>query len=284
MPKIDKINIEKLMARYSVLLLDAYGVLVHAAGALPGAVQLIDALNRTQKPYHILTNDASKLPATASKIFQSFGLAIAADKIITSGSLLVDYFAANQLEDAPCAVLGPEDSARYVELAGGQVVAARDPFEVLVVGDESGYPFLETVDSVLSRLFEKFDSGADVHLVLPNPDLIYPKDDQGFGIASGSIALIFEAALQRRYPARPELKFARLGKPHPAIFEEALKRSGTRDMVMIGDQLETDIRGAVEFGLDTVLVDTGITNLKLNSVDGSVQPTYYLDSLSRRST
>jgi len=280
MDRINKINIEKLMARYSVLLLDAYGVLVHTSGALPGAAQLIDTLNRNKKPYYILTNDASKLPATSTKLFQSFGLAIAPDRIITSGSLLVDYFSGNQLKDAPCAVLGPEDSTRYVELAGGRVVAPRDPFEVLVIGDESGYPFLETVDTVLSGLFKKFDDGANVHLVLPNPDLIYPKADQGFGIASGSIALILEAALQRRYPARPELKFARLGKPHAAIFKEALERSGTRDMVMIGDQLETDIRGAIEFGLDAVLVGTGITNMKLNDVDKSLQPTYYLNSLN----
>jgi HAD superfamily hydrolase (TIGR01450 family) len=280
MDRINKITIEKLIANYSVLLLDAYGVLVHSSGALPGATRWIDSLNHNKKPYYIVTNDASKLPATSSKLFQSFGLAIAPDRIITSGSLLVDYFAGNRLKGAPCAVLGTEDSTRYVELAGGKVVTARDPFEVLVIGDESGYPFLETVDTVLSGLFKKFDSGADIHLVLPNPDLIYPKGDQGFGIASGSIALILEAALQRRYPARPELKFARLGKPHAAIFREALERSGTRDMVVIGDQLETDIRGAFEFGLDAVLVGSGIANIKLNDADKSLQPTYYLDSLS----
>ena len=280
MNRINHISIEKLMARYSVLLLDAYGVLVHTSGALPGAAQLIDTLNRTKKPYYILTNDASKLPATSAELFQGFGLAIAPDSIITSGSLLTDYFARHQLKNSPCAVLGPEDSVRYVELAGGKVVAARDPFEVLVIGDESGYPFLETIDTVLSGLFNKFDSGANVHLVLPNPDLIYPKADQGFGIASGSIALILEAALQRRYPGRPELKFERLGKPHAAIFNEALKRSATMEMVMIGDQLETDIRGARQFGLDSVLVNTGITNVNPDDVDNSAQPTYFLDRLS----
>ena len=280
MTRINHISIEKLMARYSVLLLDAYGVLVHTSGALPGAARLIDALNRTKKPYYILTNDASKLPATAAQLFQNFGLAITPDSIITSGSLLADYFARHQLKNLPCAVLGPEDSVRYVELAGGKVVAARDPFEVLVIGDESGYPFLETIDTVLSGLFAKFDSGADVHLVLPNPDLIYPKADHGFGIASGSIALILEAALQRRYPDRPELKFTPLGKPHAAIFNEALKRSGTMEMVMIGDQLETDIQGAGQFGLDSVLVHTGIANVNPDDVDTSAQPTYFLDRLN----
>jgi len=278
--RINQISIEKLMAGYSVLLLDAYGVLVHTSGALPGAVQLIDTLNRNQKPYYILTNDASKLPATCAERFQGFGLTIAPDRIITSGSLLTDYFARHQLRDLPCAVLGPEDSARYVELAGGKVVSAQNPFEVLVIGDESGYPFLETINTVLSGLFSKLDSGGSVHLVLPNPDLIYPKSEQGFGIASGCIALILEAALQRRYPGRPELKFVRLGKPHAAIFQEALERSGTMDMVMIGDQLETDIRGAVEFGIDAALVGTGIANIKPDEVDRSLQPTYYLDSLN----
>jgi ribonucleotide monophosphatase NagD (HAD superfamily) len=51
-------------------------------------------------------------------------------------------------------------------------------------------------------------------------------------------------------------------------------------MVVIGDQLETDIRGAFEFGLDAVLVGSGIANIKLNDADKSLQPTYYLDSLS----
>jgi HAD superfamily hydrolase (TIGR01450 family) len=280
MNRINHIGIEKLMARYSVLLLDAYGVLVHTSGALPGAAQLIDTLNHTQKPYYILTNDASKLPATSAQLFQNFGLAIAPDSIITSGSLLTDYFARHQLKNLACAVLGPEDSVRYVELAGGKVVAVRDPFDVLVIGDESGYPFLETIDTVLSGLFNRFDSGSSVHLVLPNPDLIYPKADQGFGIASGSIALILEAALQRRYPDRPELKFTPLGKPHAAIFDEALKRSGTMEMVMIGDQLETDIRGAAEFGLDSVLVNTGIANVNPDSVHSPLQPTYYLDGMN----
>ncbi len=281
MNRINNIGIDTLMAKYAVLLIDAYGVLVHTAGALPGAARLIETLNRTRKPYYILTNDASKLPATSAELFERFGLDITADRIITSGSLLAGYFTRHQLRGSACAVLGPEDSARYVELAGGKVVEASDPFEVLVIGDESGYPFLETVDTVLSGIFRICDRGTSVHLVLPNPDLIYPKDDDNFGIASGSIALILEAALQRRYPGRPALRFTRLGKPHAAMFNEALKRSGTRDMVMIGDQLETDIKGALDFGLDSALVDTGIAKLNPEDVDKSLQPTWYLDSFSR---
>ena len=272
-------TIYNLIAGYDVLLLDAYGVLIHSSGALPGAARLVETLNHRKKPYFILTNDASKLPETCAELFQNFGLAIASDRIITSGSLLTDYFARHQLRGKHCAVLGPQDSIRYVELAGGEIVEPDRPFEVLVIGDEAGYPFLETIDTALSGLFSILDRGAGVHLLLPNPDLIYPKAGTGFGIASGSIALMLEAALQQRYPQRPELKFVRLGKPHAAIFESALKRSGTRDMVMIGDQLQTDVQGALSFDIDSVLIGTGVAAANHYNVDGTIEPTFYLNGL-----
>ena len=279
MERLPEITIETLIDRYEVLLLDAFGVLVHSSGTLAGAAELITKLNRAAKPYYILTNDASRLPATAAARFQSMGLAIEADRIITSGALLKGYFAENRLTGSRCVVLGPEDSVRYVESAGGVVVSPEEAFDVLVIGDESGFPFLETVDTVLTGLIRKFDHGENVHLVLPNPDLIYPKSEQGFGITGGGIALILEAALHQRYPERSTLRFDRLGKPHAVIFKEALRRSGTRDMVMIGDQLATDIRGARAFGLDSVLVGSGITNTETISVDDHLLPTFTMQSI-----
>lgn len=279
MKQLQEITIEEVINRYAVLLLDAYGVLVHKSGALAGAASLINELNCSGKPYYILTNDASKLPTTASAKYQGYGLDLHSERIITSGVLLENYFATHHLVGARCVVLGPEDSERYVELAGGRIVSFKDAFDVLVISDESGFPFLETVDAVLSTLFYKLDCMEDVHLILPNPDLIYPKADQGFGITSGSIALMFEAALNLRYPNINNLKFVRLGKPHSPIFAEALKRSGNRDMVMIGDQLETDIRGANSFGIDSVLVSSGVTNLDMTIISEDLCPTYLMNSL-----
>jgi len=279
MAKPREITIEELIARYPVLLLDAYGVLVNACGALPGAAGLIDELNRSRKPYFLLTNDSSKLPLTAASRYQNFGLEIDPDRIITSGGLLKNYFKTHNLSGARCAVLGPEDSAQYVSDAGGKVVSPANGFDVVVIGDESGYPFVETVDTVLSELFRMVERREIIHLVLPNPDLIYPKADRGFGIASGSIALIFEAALQLRYPGHAGLCFERLGKPNADIFQEALRRSGTNNMVMIGDQLETDIRGANAFGLDSVLVGTGITDPTTADLPHQPQPTYRMHSI-----
>lgn len=283
MEKLQEITIDEVVYRYSVLLLDAYGVLVHTSGAIPGATELINELNSSKKQYYVLTNDASKLPTTAAERYQGYGLALEPERIISSGTLLKNYFATNNLIGARCVVLGPEDSVRYVELAGGRIVSCNDVFDVLVIGDETGFPFLETIDMILSSLFHKIDHKEYVHLILPNPDLIYPKADQNFGFASGSIALMFEAALNLRYPDLSNLRFVRLGKPHPPIFTEALKRSGSRDMIMIGDQLETDIRGANAFGIDSVLITSGVSASGMTFLTEDLRPTYRMRSLMFRS-
>ena len=273
-------TIGELVGRYSVILFDSFGVLADSFGSYPGAVELVEELNRTGKPYYVLTNDASALPDTRSGRFRRMGLDIAPEAIITSGSLLVDYFRRKGLIGARCVVMGPDDSRRYVRAAGGLIAEPSEPFDAIVIGNQSGFPFVETIDEVMSELFGRIDAGESVRLVQPNPDLIYPTASGGFGIASGSVALLLEAALELRYPGRPELRFEPLGKPHPAMFEEARRRAGTTDMVMIGDQPETDIRGANGFGIHSALVDTGIAENAAAPLPAAVRPTYYLRGLT----
>jgi ribonucleotide monophosphatase NagD (HAD superfamily) len=46
----EPLTLDALIARYDALLLDAYGILVTLDGPMPGAVALIDRLNRVGKP------------------------------------------------------------------------------------------------------------------------------------------------------------------------------------------------------------------------------------------
>jgi HAD superfamily hydrolase (TIGR01459 family) len=274
-------TIGDLVRRYPVLLLDSYGVLVDQSEVLPGAVDLVAHLNRTDKPYFILTNDASSSIAETSRRFYARGMAIPPERIITSGSLLDGYFRRNGLAGCRCVVIGPDGSRRYVAEAGGRLepLAEEARPDVLVVCDEAGAPLLETADTALTMLFRCLDRGARVRLILPNPDRIYPKGGRRFGLAAGSIAGFLEEALRVRYPGRRDLRFVRLGKPYRAIFIEARRRSGTRDMVMIGDQLATDIVGALRFGLDSALVGTGLSRPGTAGTWPGGMPTYLLRDL-----
>lgn len=263
-----------LLDRYDAILLDAYGVLVDLSGALPGAAAWIDELNRRGKPYWLASNTAARLPESAARRYQGFGLAIPAERILSSGMLLKPYFAGHGLAGKRVRVLGPDDSLRYAEQAGGIVAGPGEDFDALVLADQAGFPFVDMVDEVLSALIAKLDAGIEVPMVLPNPDLVYPTG-RGCGITSGAVAAMLEAALRQRYPGRSGLEFARLGKPYPGLFEAAVALAGTRNVVMVGDQMDTDIVGAARFGIDSALVPGVLTGNK-RALDG-IEPTYLLN-------
>ena len=85
---------------------------------------------------------------------------------------------------------------------------------------------------------------------------------------------MLEASVARRFPER-NLQFERLGKPFPTIFAEGARRIDSLNVLMVSDQLETDIRGARTFGIDSALISSGVAR----RVTGDVAPTYTVTRL-----
>lgn len=254
------IAIHELLERYDGILLDAYGVLVDARGLLPGAKALLDELDRRGKPFAIVTNDASRAASTYVGLFEKMGVSIPAERIVTSGSLLPDYFRARGLAGARTLVLGTADSIAYVREGGGEPIELAPGMELdaLAVCDDAGTPFVHGVERAFSAVVRAVQAGRRPALVLPNPDLIYPKGDGEYGYTAGAMALLIEAALARRFPGL-NLVFDHLGKPQPHLFLEGQRRLGGVRVVMIGDQLETDIAGARAAGIDAALLAGGVS-------------------------
>jgi len=265
-----------LASEYDSLLLDSFGVLVDGSGALPGASELMGFLGAGHD-YLVVTNDASRLPETTAQRYRNLGIDVEPDRILTSGMLIAPHFATHGLHGAVTLVLGTDDSREYVRRAGGEVpdIDAEHDYDVVVVADDEGYPFFAGVDAALTAIIRRVEAGRPPVLLLPNPDLIYPKAHGQFGFTSGAVALLLEAGLERRLgPAAP--RFLALGKPNRPIYEEARQRARGTRLLMVGDQLETDIAGALAAGIDAALLTTGITRW-----DGTadVVPHYLVSSL-----
>ena len=67
-------TLDELIGKFEVLLFDSDGVLARWPGAVPGAPQAIDRLNSLNKPYFVLTNDASALPETRAARYREAGV------------------------------------------------------------------------------------------------------------------------------------------------------------------------------------------------------------------
>ena len=265
-----------LLARYRGFIIDAYGVLVDAGGALPGARELLAALADRGLPYVVATNDASRSPATCARRFAALGLAIPAEQVVTSGELLAAHV---PLAGARTCVLGTADSIDYAVAAGAVVVplAPGMTIDALAVCDDAGFDFLTGSELALSACVRALDAGRALTLVLPNPDLVYPKAAGELGFTAGAIALLIETALARRFHGAAP-RFVHLGKPERHLFDRAVARLGqpAADVVVLGDQLETDIAGAAAAGLASALV-AGVSRW---SAAAAICPTWLVDGLT----
>ena len=274
------LRFDDLRTRHAAILFDAYGVLIDADGALPGAVAAIASLSRRGQPFLVVTNDASRSPENAAARLQRLNFEIGPAQILSSGMLIAPALTETLHRGDRVVVLGTQDSAQYARAAGVQVVNASlaHQADAVVVADEGGFELLDTLDEVLSMLVTALQSGKSPRLLLANPDLIYPAGPGQFGVTAGSLALVLEHSLRRIIgPTAPV--FEPLGKPAARIFREAIARVGTSDAVMIGDQLETDIMGAKSAGLAAALMLGGVTSLDTALAAGTDAPTYIMRSL-----
>lgn len=287
--QIPQITPAELIEQFEVILLDAFGVLVNKEESLPGAAEFIAELRGQQKPFFILSNDASKQPEMAASRYQGLGLDLEVGHIISSGMLLKEYYNQHSLEGSRTAVIGPQGSQHYVRQAGGEVVEIGPDMDVDVIAlcdlhheslDGRPSDLQEVADTILSVILRRLEEDAPIRLVLANPDLIYPSGRNTFAHAAGSIAVLLEHSIAARFPDHPSGTFDKLGKPYQPAFQYAERRSGTRNMVMVGDQLTTDIKGAHDFGIPSVLITTNNPGIMRQIELRAIRPTFLMQGFA----
>ena len=279
------IDIEAIFDHYDAVFFDAYGVLVDGIDALPNAEQLVNIMNASLMNYFIVTNDASKSIESLSNKFQSQGMRIPVERIVNSGSLISGYYRDEDLVGRPTLVLGTKDSRTYVSGSCAKILSLDSNSEpdVILFTHSSPYDWESTLKHLLNLVSKRFKQKKPVRMVLPNTDFIYQDGKADFGMGAAAFVETLEEALMRLHGKHEILRAAKLGKPHPPIFTEAILRAGSNNAIMIGDQLETDILGANNVGLDSAVVTTGINKRsnpkEFKDMPDDLTPRYILTSL-----
>ena len=279
------IDIEAIFDHYDAVFFDAYGVLVDGIDALPNAEQLLNIMNASAMNYFIVTNDASKSIESLSNKFQSQGMRIPVERIVNSGSLISGYYRDEDLVGRPTLVLGTKDSRTYVSGSCAKILSLDSNSEpdVILFTHSSPYDWESTLKHLLNLVSKRFKQKKPVRMVLPNTDFIYQDGKADFGMGAAAFVETLEEALMRLHGKHEVLRAAKLGKPHPPIFTEAIRRAGSNNAIMIGDQLETDILGANNVGLDSAVVTTGINKRsnpkEFKDMPNDLTPRYILTSL-----
>lgn len=250
------------MKQYKGYFIDLDGTLFRGDEVIPGAPEFVAHLNRNQIPYLYLTNNSTRSPEWVAQKLQRMGYPAKQDQVFTTALATARYLKDKE-ESMSVYVVGEEGLFQAISDAG-IVIADQNP-DAVVVGLDRSFTYEKMKKACLA-----IRTGAK--LIGTNADLALPTEE-GLWPGSGSLAIAIAAA------AGTEPFF--IGKPEPVIMHYALKKIGLKpeEVLVVGDNLQTDISAGINGGMDTLLVYTGVTTPQM-AKSSDIKATYAVCNLS----
>lgn len=262
------------MRYYRGYIFDMDGVIYRGDEPIQDAVQTVNVLKARGCKVIFITNNSSKLASEYKSTLLSMGVKnVAEDDIITSGNVAAEYLK-EKLETYPerkrALCVAEESVKRLLREIGMDVVGPEDyrKTHYVVAG------FYKPFDWKLGSRAVDAIATYGAKFIGTNPDPARPVENGEVEAGTGAIIAFIEAA--------SHTKATIMGKPYPEMYRMAIQQMNLQapDVLMVGDMLLTDIKGAVDFGMDSALVLTGMTR-KEDIERSGIKPTFVLDSLKK---
>jgi HAD superfamily hydrolase (TIGR01458 family) len=223
-------------SRISGVLLDLGGVIYIGSTPIDGALAAVERLRDARLPLRFITNTTRRSKRQVMADLCQMGLCVSNDELLTPALLARAYLEKHAL--SPFLVVHPELVEDFAGLPS-------DRTEAVVVGDAGEY---FTYDR-LNRAYRKMTEGAALLALAKNRNF---KDADGeLSLDAGPFVAALEFAANK--------KAVLFGKPSPDFFGTAVDDLGccASNVVMVGDDAEADVEGAISAGLRGILVRTG---------------------------
>src|SRR5438876_6539481 len=231
-------------------LIDMDGVIYRENHLIPGAVEFVDAMLATGTPFLFLTNNSAPTAEDLAVKLKHLGIRELNPRHFYTSALNTADFLSETHPNCTAFVIG--ESGLAAALHEKKIANDAISPNYVVVGEGAA-----TTDK-LAKAHEHIEHGA--RLVATNPDNWCPVSADKTRPGAGATAAFLEASTGRRAYY--------LGKPNAYMFHRAHRKLAElalgepEQVVMIGDTMETDIRGAFEAGLQSYLVLSGSTQFE----------------------
>ena len=243
------------------VLLDVDGTLLLGDRAIDGAGQTLERLDGAGLACRLTTNTTRRPRAAVAQVLRDAGVDVGEERVLAPSIL-----ARRRILDSGSTRAGLlVPAVSKVDFEGVEEVEDRPDW--LVIGD-LGRDF--TWD-VLNRAFRWLMDGA--RLLALQKNRYWHAGDDGLVMDAGA----FIAALE--YATRTEAEV--VGKPSSGFFELALAVLGLppREVLVVGDDVETDGRGGARAGCRTAVVRTGKFSERALAASG-FRPDLVIDSVA----
>ncbi len=232
-------SLEHVQNQYDTFFIDLWGVVHNGIEIFPGAIEVLENLNKLNKRFVLMSN-----APRPSKNVKDFLIKLKMEKsllnnIFTSGQAALESLKKN-LHGNRFFHLGPKrDNSLFENFKEHKSELDNADF-ILCTGFLDGH---EDELEYYKNLLKKF---TNLKMVCTNPDLVVDRGNR-LEYCAGKIAEIFtEVGGEVVY----------YGKPYPEIYNFCIKKN--ENILVVGDNIRTDIKGANNMNLNSLFIIDGI--------------------------
>ena len=238
---LDNDGLKSIVANYDIFYIDLWGVIHNGITLFKNAIQVLEEISKAKKSYVLLTN-APRPNNTVKKFLEKMGMhEKIREKVYSSGEAALSYLKKNHLSEIFYHVGPPRDFDLFVEFENNKGKKINESSYLLCTGLFEGH------DEDLNYYKELFKDHVDKKMICTNPDLIVDRGNKR-ELCAGSVALVFEKM-------GGEVTY--FGKPFPEVYNQSIDNKNKK-ILSIGDNLNTDIKGANLLNFDSLLISNGV--------------------------
>ncbi len=233
-------GLREIANSFDLFYIDIWGVLHNGITLNQDAVNVLFELDNLQKEYVLLTN-APRPNSDVISFLKKLGLdEKKSSKVYTSGQGSLDYLS-KEKKDLKFFHVGPDrDFNLFKNFNSLKQNNPKDANYIICTGLFDEHENLEFYKKFLSSFKDK-------EMVCTNPDLIVDRGEET-EYCAGSVAKVFEEI-------GGKVKY--FGKPYPLVYEKSTNNK-RKSVLCIGDNLNTDIRGANLQNFKSLFILNGI--------------------------
>ena len=250
---LDDEGIKSIVKRYDLFFIDLWGVIHNGIKLYDNSIDVLDNLTAAKKDFVLLTN-APRPNLTVISFLKKIGLKKYFENVYTSGEAAHKYLISEFNKKKFFHIGPPRDYDLFKNIENNNVLNIEDADYILCTG------LFDDQEKDLNYYKNLLSNHISKKMICTNPDLIVDRGEQR-EYCAGSVAKSFEEI---------KGKVIYFGKPHPPVYNLSTNIKNKR-VLCIGDNLNTDIKGANIQNFDSLLITNGIhrkeiLELELNHV------------------
>jgi len=238
---LDKEGLRSIADDYQLFYIDLWGVVHNGLELHFEAINTIKQITKMNKDYVLLTN-APRPNTSVRKFLEKLGMEKSIrDHVFTSGEAALNYLNKNFLNDFFFHIGPPRDFDLFKDFERNKTNDINKSDYILCTG------LFDDHDKDLNFYKDLFEKHLQKKMICTNPDLIVDRGNIR-EFCAGSVAMVFE---------KMGGEVVYFGKPYPEVYNQSINNKNKK-ILSIGDNLNTDIKGANLLNYDSLIISNGI--------------------------